>query len=295
MNKKKNNFFPKNFLKNKNSKKFSILKNFKAPLISVVMPSFNKVNYIEKSILSVLNQNYQNIELIIIDGGSEDGTLEIIKKYNKFISYWVSEKDKGQSDALNKGFKKTNGEILCWLNADDLFLPGALNAASKTFEKNSKKKICYGDWLSIDENDNIIDKHFAFDLNLNHLKYEGFLFNAQSLFWKKEVHKSFSGFDLRLNKTMDYQMMLEFSIKQSKIDFIRINKLLAAFRRYPGQKTGVYGKQEHKEHQYLSIKYQYQDKYKFCGKLKRFFFRFRRALWYFKRGGVAELIKRILN
>ena len=264
-------------------------------MISIIIPSYNQSKFIRDTLLSIKKQKYRNYELIIIDGGSEDGTLEIIKKYNKFISYWVSEKDKGQSDALNKGFKKTNGEILCWLNSDDLFLPGALNAASKTFEKNSKKKICYGDWLSIDENDNIIDKHFAFDLNLNHLKYEGFHFNAQSLFWRKEVHKSFSGFDLRLNKTMDYQMMLEFSIKQSKIDFIRINKLLAAFRRYPGQKTGVYGKQEHKEHQYLSIKYQYQDKYKFCGKLKRFFFRFRRALWYFKRGGVAEFIKRILN
>ena len=160
---------------------------------------------------------------------------------------------------------------------------------------NSKKKICYGDWLSIDEDDKIIDTHFAFDLNVNHLKYEGFNFNAQSLFWTKEVHETFSGFDTKLNKTMDYQMMIEFSIKQSKLAFIRINKILAAFRRYAGQKTGIYGVEENKEHQYLSVKYQYDDKYKFFGKLKRFFFRFRRAMWYFKRGGIKELRKRISN
>lgn len=295
MSEEKKNLLPKNFLKKINLKKISSSKNLKIPLISVVMPSFNKAKYIEKSILSVLNQNYQNVELIIIDGGSEDGTVEIIKKYNEFISYWVSEKDNGQSNALNRGFKKTNGEILCWLNSDDLFLPGALKTASQTLTKNSKKKICYGDWLSIDVDDKIIDRHFAFNLNVNHLKYEGFNFNAQSLFWRREVHETFSGFDTKLNKTMDYQMMIEFSIKQTKQAFIRIEKPLAAFRRYAGQKTGIYGEEENNEHQYLSVKYKYDDKYKFFGKLKRFFFRFRRAMWYFKRGGIKELKKRISN
>jgi glycosyltransferase involved in cell wall biosynthesis len=295
MNKQKIDLCPKNFLKKVNVKKISNSKNLRIPLISVVMPSFNKVRYIEKSILSVLNQSYQNIELIIIDGGSEDGTLDVIKKYDQFIHYWVSEKDNGQSDALNKGFKKANGEILCWMNTDDLFLPGALATASQTLTRNPKKKICYGDWVSIDEDDKIIDKHFALDFDSNHLKYEGFLFNAQSLFWTQEVHKSFSGFDTSLNKTMDYQMMIEFGTNQTKHSFIRIEKTLAAFRRYADQKTGIYGNEEHKEHQYLSIKYQYEDKYKFKGKLKRFFFRFRRVIWYFKRGGIKELKKRILN
>ena len=81
------------------------------PKLSIVMPSFNHVRYIEKSILSILNQGYPNLQFIIIDGGSTDGTVGIIKKYSKYIDYWVSEKDNGQSDALNKGFKKANGEI----------------------------------------------------------------------------------------------------------------------------------------------------------------------------------------
>ena len=264
------------------------------PLISVVMPSFNQAKYIERSILSVLNQDYSNKELIIIDGGSKDGTIEILKKYNEYIKYWISEEDKGQSDALNKGFKMCSGEIYCWLNSDDLFLPMAFsNAVIELSKKN--KEICYGDWVYIDENDSVIDKYFAFDVNVNHLKYEGFHFSADSIFWHKSVHENFSGFDIKLNKTMDYQMLLEFALKQPSSAFIRTENVLGAFRRYPGQKTEGYNLEEHKEHQYLARKYNYSDKYSILGKLKRIFFRFRRAFWYFKRGGINELIKRILN
>ena len=114
-----------------------------------------------------------------------------------------------------------------------------------------------------------------------------------NLFWLKEVHDNFSGFDLKLNKTMDYQMILEFALKQSVKSFIRIEKVLGAFRRYKGQKTGKYNLEEHNEHKYLSKSYQYEDKYLLIGKLKRFFYRFRRAYWYFKRGGLKEFLKRL--
>ncbi len=99
------------------------------PKISIVMPSYNQVRFIERSILSVLNQDYLNIELIIIDGGSSDGTVDIITKYQKHIAYWVSEPDDGQSHALNKGFARASGQIYGWLNSDDLYLPGAFRMA----------------------------------------------------------------------------------------------------------------------------------------------------------------------
>ena len=275
------------------------LKNFsstsKQPTISVVMPSFNHEKYIERSILSILNQDYKNIQLVIIDGGSKDGTVNIIKKYEKYIDYWISEKDNGQSDALNKGFEVCKGDYFCWLNSDDLFLPGTFSKVVEIFKKNLLKKICFGDWISINDNDQYLDYHYAFDINLDHLKYEGFHLNAQSLFWHKEVHNKFSGFDIKLNKTMDYQMILEFASNHDKSEFIRINKVLGAFRRYVGQKTGKYSNEEHHEHKYLASKYNYDDKYLLIGTFKRFFFRFRRALWYFKRGGVKELLKRIFK
>ena len=102
-------------------------------------------------------------------------------------------------------------------------------------------------------------------------------------------------FDVKLNKTMDFQMLLEFALNQPKSAFIRSEKVLGAFRRYHGQKTAGYKFEEPQEHLYLAQKYNYKDKYSFLGKLKRLKYRFRRALWYFKRGGINELIKRIIN
>lgn len=285
------NFFNDEFLtsfnEDTNTKE---LKNY--PKISIVMPSFNQSEFIEKSILSVLNQKYPNTELIIIDGGSEDGTIDIIKRYKDKIAYFISEKDKGQSDALNKGFRICTGEIYGWLNSDDIYLPNALLHVADLF-KNHNKKIIFGDWISINKKDYIVDYNHSFDFSLNHFKYEGFHLNAQSMFWKKSVHEKFSGFENRLYNTMDYQMILEFGINEGQKSFFRTSKALGAFRRYDGQKTGDMNKNVIKEHIFLAKKYKYLDKYKFIGLLKRLYFRFRRSLWYYKRGGISNLIYRL--
>ena len=131
-----NIFFHNNFLNKLNKCEINKIEN-NYPKISIVMPSYNQAEFIEKSILSVLNQDYKNIELIIIDGGSNDGTIEIIKKYQDYIFFWVSEKDKGQSDALNKGFKLASGEIYGWLNSDDIYLPNAFHNLMLAFKNNS--------------------------------------------------------------------------------------------------------------------------------------------------------------
>ncbi len=285
-------FFPNNFL-TKLSDNIIAKKDNNLPKISIVMPSYNKVQFIEKSILSVLNQDYSNTELIIIDGGSEDGTIDIIKKYENKITLWISEKDQGQSDALNKGFKHCTGEIYGWLNSDDIYLPNAFKNATSALEQNVDKKIVFGDWLSINSQDNIIDYNHAFDFNLNHFKYEGFHLNAQSMFWRNNVHNIFSGFQINLYNCMDYQMILEFGINEGERSFIRIPKALGAFRRYKGQKSEGIIPNVLKEQKLISEKYQYQDKYKFIGKVKRIYFRLRRAFWYYKRGSIVNLINRL--
>ena len=267
-------------------------KKINVPKISIVIPSFNQAEFIEKSILSVLNQDYSNIALIIIDGGSNDGTYEIIKKYKDKITLWVSENDQGQSDALNKGFKHCTGDIFGWLNSDDIYLPNTFKCIIKALGKNPNKKIIFGDWLSIDKKDEVIEYNYAFNFNLNQFKYEGFHLNAQSMFWRKSVYENFSGFDINLYNTMDYQMILEFGINEGQQSFLHIPKPFGGFRRHEGQKTGEMTINVIKEHKLIAKNYKYLDKYKLIGKIKRFYFRIRRAFYYMKREGFINLIYR---
>lgn len=289
----KNISFNNNFLKHLNQNIILKKKEINLPKISIVMPSFNQVEFIERSILSVLNQNYSNIELIIIDGGSKDGTYEIIQKYKDKITLWVSENDQGQSDALNKGFKHCTGDIFGWLNSDDIYLPNAFKFIIEAFEKNPNKKVIFGDWLEIDKTDEVTEYNYAFNFNLSQFKYEGFHLNAQSMFWRKNLHEHFLGFDINLYNTMDYQMILEFGINEGQHSFLHIPKAFGAFRRYDGQKTAEMSINVIKEHRLIAKKYKYLDKYKLIGKIKRLYFRIRRAFYYLKRKGFINLIYRL--
>jgi len=126
------------------------------PKISVVTPSYNQAEFLERTILSVLNQNYPNLEYIIIDGGSTDGSVEIIKKYEKYLAYWVSEKDRGQAHALNKGFEKSTGDLIGWQNSDDIYLPGAFFKVAEAYKKKPNYDVYFGSVYFVDRDDKII-------------------------------------------------------------------------------------------------------------------------------------------
>ncbi len=118
------------------------------PRITVVTPSFNQAQFLETTMLSVLGQCYPSLEYIVMDGGSSDGSAEIIRKYEAQLAYWVSARDGGQSAAINAGFGKATGDILCWLNSDDFFLPGTLHRIAKIFaNRTSEPRLCYGSCL----------------------------------------------------------------------------------------------------------------------------------------------------
>jgi GT2 family glycosyltransferase len=129
----------------------------KQPLVSIITPSYNQASYLEQTIQSVLEQDYPRIEYLVIDGGSTDNSVEIIKKYADHLVYWVSEKDSGQAEAINKGLARAKGEILAWLNSDDYYLPNTISAVVKCFEENPDVVMVYGDMLAVDGNGQTIN------------------------------------------------------------------------------------------------------------------------------------------
>ena len=128
------------------------------PKVSIVTPSFNQASFLEQTLRSVLEQDYPNLEYIVIDGGSTDGSVEIINKYADQLAYWQSQPDQGQTDAINQGFAHATGEILAWLNSDDLLLPGAVSAAVRALEEHPEAAMVYGDALLINAQGKTIGK-----------------------------------------------------------------------------------------------------------------------------------------
>ncbi len=209
---------------------------------SIVIPSFNQGKFLEEAILSILNQKFKEVEIIVIDAGSTDNTSEIIKKYEKEIFYWISEPDSGQSDALNKGFKKASGDILGWLNSDDLYLKDCFKNVEKAFIENPEKKIIYGNWIEIDEYGNLISIVESDTLpRIPHFAWEGFDVNLQAMFWKKEVFDFVGFFDLNLHRIMDSDFLFRiiFDKNLGIPSFFKINAELGAFRRHLNQKTAL--------------------------------------------------------
>ncbi|QNJ07700.1 glycosyl transferase 2 family protein [Synechococcus sp. Minos11] len=219
----------------------------------------------------------------------------IIDKYISHIAYFCSEPDLGQSDALNKGFSHATGDIFCWLNSDDLFLPNSFINAITAFDHNPSVHVVFGDWISIDEHNNYIDYFHAFDFSYHHLVYEGFHLNAQAFFWKSCLHADFPGFDTNLHYTMDYQMLIEFS-RLCTMPFHRIHNIpLAVFRRHSSQKTLPNNSAAMLEHKYIATRYKLKYKYTFLGLCLKYIYRLRRAYWYFYRGSYRLLFKRLIS
>lgn len=158
------------------------------PKISIVTVSFNQGDFLERTILSVLNQNYPNLEYIIIDGGSTDGSIEVIKKYQDKLAFWISEKDNGMYDALQKGFSRTTGEVMCWLNSDDMLHPGSFKTISKVFAAHEDVEWIQGMPTVFDDGDLTIkvSNNRAWT-KLNFFTASDEYIQQESTFWKRSL------------------------------------------------------------------------------------------------------------
>jgi len=276
-------------------RKLLLEKNSNFPKISIIVPSYNQGEYLERTLLSILNQNYPNTEIIVIDGGSNDSTTEVIKKYEEFIDFWVSEKDSGQSNALNKGFDKASGDIYGWQNSDDIYLPGVFQKVLKLFGEMEHKKVIYGNWVSIDQSDNIVDKTFALPPVIPHFPYENMDSYNQTMFWRRDVHERFGIHDENLHRVMDNDMILRFILREGVGSFHKMDEFTGAFRRYEGQKTSEVAIDEvHlKEEAYLEEKLGFPPRNSFFGIFYRIRYRVFKLYHSLKEGGVKYTLDKI--
>jgi glycosyltransferase involved in cell wall biosynthesis len=177
-----------------------------SPLVSIVTPSLNQARYLEAAIQSVLALEYPNIEYILIDGGSTDGSLEIIQKYASQLAYWVSEPDKGQTDAINKGFARAAGQYMAWLNADDIYLPHAISEAVAFLESHPEVGLVYGDANYIDEHGRIVGRFPAAQTDYRRLRQGYVHIPQQAAFWRANLWRQISPLDPSFYFAMDYDL-----------------------------------------------------------------------------------------
>lgn len=207
------------------------------PLVSIVTPSFEQGDYLERTILSVLDQNYPNLEYFIQDGGSTDSSRVILEKYDDRLTGWVSEKDSGQSQAINRGFEQTNGEIMAWLNSDDLLLPGALNSIADFFNAHPEVDVVYGNRLLIDENDMGIGRWIIPGHDDNVLSWADFV-PQETMFWRRQIWDKVGGhIDETFKFAMDWDLLIRF--RDGGANFAHIPRLVGAFRIHEHQKTSA--------------------------------------------------------
>lgn len=204
------------------------------PLVSIVTPSYNQVRYLESTIRSVLGQDYPNLEYLIVDGGSTDGSVDIIRRYSDRLAWWVSEIDRGQTDAINKGFARAKGEFLAWLNSDDTYEPHAIAEAVDFLRARPEVGLVYGDANFIDESGHIIGRFLAAQTDYRRLRRGYVHIPQQAAFWRADLWKKVGPLDPTFYFAMDYDLWVRLAA-QAPVQYTP--RLWANFRLHAQGKT----------------------------------------------------------
>jgi len=206
------------------------------PLISIVTPSFNQAQFLERTIQSVFDQNYPHLEYIIMDGGSKDTSEEIIKRYANRLTYWVSQKDRGQSDAINQGFARSTGEILTWLNSDDYLMPGALAAVAAAHQKDPDAGAWVGDCLRTTEGSDergILEAN-VLDFDTLGERWCDVFFGQPSCFFSRQLWRECGPLEESLHYCMDLDLWLKMLGRKR---FVRVPAVLSCAPSHAEAKT----------------------------------------------------------
>jgi glycosyltransferase involved in cell wall biosynthesis len=214
------------------------------PLISLVTCSFQQARYLGQALVSVLGQHYPALEYLVIDGGSTDGSVDIIRRHESRLAYWVSEPDRGQTDALIKGFSRARGEILGWLCSDDVLLPGALHTVARYFSAHPQVMAAYGDALWIDAEGRFLRAKREMAFNRFVFLHDHNYVPQPSMFWRRRLYEEVEGLDPAFDLAMDADLWERFS---ARTRIAHIPRYLSCMRFYPEQKTRSRRTQGHRE------------------------------------------------
>lgn len=207
------------------------------PKITVITPSFNQAGFLEQTIRSVLLQNYPRLEYIIVDGGSADESVEIIRRYEPWLAHWSSEPDRGQSHAINKGLAQATGEVFCWLNSDDYFLPGALLTVGRMLATGSGNFAVVGHCLRVNSDGSppsLLRGRYQSRRRLLEF-WKGYEMHQPAIFWRREVFEKTGWLDESLHLTMDFDYWARVA---RHFDFVNVDQALACANFHEAAKTG---------------------------------------------------------
>ncbi len=202
-------------------------------LVSIITPSMNQAAFLEETLRSVLAQDYEELEYLVVDGGSTDGSLDIIRRYADRLAWWVSEKDQGQAEAINKGFKRARGEIVAWLNSDDGYLPGTISAAVRAFKEHPAAVMVYGNMNAVDHQGRKINTLAYRQLSLQDLLCFQII-GQPAVFVRAAAFKAAEGLDTRLHLLLDHQLWIKVA-KQGEM--VHVSDTWAAARYHSGAKN----------------------------------------------------------
>jgi len=258
------------------------------PKITIITPSFNQVQFLEKTILSVLNQNYPNLEYIIVDGGSTDGSLEIIKKYERQLAWWISEKDNGQSQAINKGLRQATGTWVGWQNSDDIYYENIFYDFASMALKNPGAGLIIGDLMIIDENDNVIRDMQFVKPTYKSILAEGMVLCNQAAFWRRSLHQKIGFLNEKYQYSFDYEWFLRLL---NNATAIHRDKFWGAIRKHKNAKSSLDKDKFNHEHSQILSEHNFSKSNKIFYKIRRLFIMIKKGKFYYIFRGLLKLFK----
>ena len=223
------------------------------PRITVVTPSYNQGQFIEETMRSVLLQGYPNLEYMVLDGGSTDNSPSIIRKYAPWLTYWIIEPDNGQADAIARGFRRATGDILAWLNSDDLYMPQTLSNVARAFLAHTQAAIVYGNTYRINLDGDIIAERRQTPFSRSGYLYGGMDLDQPGVFWTRDIYKRVGGVDSNLRFKMDTDLFYRFVLDGA--NFVYAKEFLACFREHGATKSSTMKDVQMEETVLLTAKY----------------------------------------